>query len=159
MSKISPCIWFETEAEQAARFYCSLFPNSSVDRVQRAPIDYPGGQAGNVLVVGFTLGGSSFIGLNGGSPATFSNAVSFTIHCEDQAEVDRVWDAILSNGGKENACGWINDRWGVPWQIVPNGFTEMLASENGEGAKRAMAAMMTMVKLDLAALKKAFDGG
>lgn len=158
MSKISPCIWYETEAETAARFYCSLVPNSSVDRVQRAPIDYPGGKAGDVLVVGFTLGGSSFIGLNGGSPETFSNAVSFTIHCEDQAEVDRVWDAMLDNGGTAKACGWLSDRWGVPWQIVPNGFTEMLASENGAGAKRAMAAMMTMVKLDLAALKKAFDG-
>ena len=97
MSKISPCIWYETEAEDAAKFYCSLVPNSSVDRVQRAPIDYPGGQAGNVLVVGFTLAGQSFIGLNGGSPANFSNAVSFTIHCEDQAEVVRIWDAILAN--------------------------------------------------------------
>jgi predicted 3-demethylubiquinone-9 3-methyltransferase (glyoxalase superfamily) len=159
MSKISPCIWYVNEAEAAARFYCSLLPNSSVDRVQRSPTDYPGGKAGDVLVVGFTLAGQSFIGLNGGSPATFSNAVSFTIHCDDQAEVDRVWDAMLAEGGKANACGWLNDRWGVPWQIVPNGFTEMLASGNGEGAKRAMTAMMGMIKLDLAALKKAFDGG
>ena len=158
MSKISPCIWYATEAEQAATFYCSLVPGSSVDRVQRAPIDYPGGKAGDVLVVGFTLAGRSFIGLNGGSAASFSNAVSFTIHCDDQAEVDWVWDAILAHGGKANACGWINDRWGVPWQIVPNGFTELLASENGDGAKRAMAAMMGMIKLDMAALQKAFDG-
>ena len=158
MSKISPCIWYATEAEQAAQFYCSLVPGSSVDRVQRAPIDYPGGKAGDVLVVGFTLAGQSFIGLNGGSAASFSNAVSFTIHCDDQAEVDRVWDTMLAHGGKANACGWINDRWGVPWQIVPNGFTELLASENRDGAKRAMAAMMRMIKLDMAALQKAFDG-
>jgi predicted 3-demethylubiquinone-9 3-methyltransferase (glyoxalase superfamily) len=159
MSKISPCIWYGSDAEEAATFYVSLLPDSRIDRVQRSPIDNPSCKAGDVLVVGFTLAGQSFIGLNGGSPAQFSHAVSFTIHCDDQAEVDRIWDALLANGGKPQQCGWLNDRWGVPWQIVPNGFTEMLAGSNGEGAKRAMTAMMGMVKLDMAALKKAYDGG
>lgn len=159
MSKISPCLWFAKEAEQAANFYVSLLPDSRVDRVQRSPVDTPSGKAGEVLVVGFTLAGQSFIGLNGGSNVPYTNAVSFTIHCEDQAEVDRLWDALTADGGKPIQCGWLNDRWGVPRQIVPNGFTEMLADSNGEGAKRAMTAMMGMVKLDLAALKRAYDGG
>jgi predicted 3-demethylubiquinone-9 3-methyltransferase (glyoxalase superfamily) len=159
MSKISPCIWFTRDAEEAAKFYVSLLPDSKIDTVQRSPIDTPSGKAGDVLVVGFTLAGQSFIGLNGGQPAQFSHAVSFTIHCDDQAEVDRLWDALLTNGGKPQQCGWLNDRWGVPWQIVPKGFTEMVASHNVEGSRRAMTAMMGMIKLDLAALKKAFDGG
>ena len=158
MSKISPCIWYVNEAEEAAKFYCSLLPNSSVDRVQRSPIDNPSCKASDVLVVSFTLAGQSFIGLNGGSPATFGHAVSFTVHCDDQAETDRLWDALLANGGKPQQCGWLNDRWGVPWQIVPKGFTEMVASDNLEGSKRAMTAMMGMIKLDMAALQKAFDG-
>ena len=158
MSKISPCLWFAGEAEQAANFYVSLLPDSRVDRVQRTPIDTPGNKAGDVLVVGFTLAGQSYIGLNGGQPAVYTNAVSFTINCDDQAEVDRLWDALIANGGKPVQCGWLNDRWGVPWQIVPKGFTEMLADSNGEAAKRAMTAMMGMVKLDMAELKRAYDG-
>ena len=109
-------------------------------------------------MVAFTLAGQSFIGLNGGPGVPHTNAVSFTINCDDQAEVDRLWDALIANGGKPVQCGWLNDRWGVPWQIVPKGFTEMLADSNGEAAKRAMTAMMGMVKLDMAALKKAYDG-
>ena len=158
MSKIAPCLWFENDAEAAAKFYVSLLPDSRVDRVQRSPVDTPGCKAGDVLVVGFTLAGQSFIGLNGGAGVPYTNAVSFTINCDDQAEVDRLWDALIANGGKPVQCGWLNDRWGVPWQIVPKGFTELLADSNGDGAKRAMAAMMEMVKLDMAALKKAFDG-
>ena len=158
MSKISPCLWFAGEAEQAANFYVSLLPDSRIDRVQRSPIDYPAGKAGDVLVVGFTLAGQSYIGLNGGPGVPHTNAVSFTINCDDQAEVDRLWDALIANGGKPVQCGWLNDRWGVPWQIVPKGFTEMLADSNGEGAKRAMTAMMGMVKLDMAELKRAYDG-
>lgn len=157
MSKISPCLWFAHDAEAAANFYVSLLPDSRIDRVQRSPIDTPSGKAGDVLVVAFTLAGQSFIGLNGGQAMPYSNAASFTINCEDQAEVDRVWDALIADGGKPQQCGWLNDRWGVPWQIVPNGFTEMLADSNGEGAKRAMQAMMGMVKLDIAALKSAYD--
>jgi predicted 3-demethylubiquinone-9 3-methyltransferase (glyoxalase superfamily) len=158
MSKISPCLWFANDAEQAANFYVSLVPDSRIDRVQRSPVDTPSGKAGEVLVVGFTLAGQSFIGLNGGSVVPYTNAVSFTIHCDDQAEVDRLWDALSADGGKPIQCGWITDRWGVPWQIVPNGFMALLAGSDSEGAKRAMTAMMGMVKLDLAALKKAYDG-
>ena len=158
MSKIAPCLWFAGEAEEAAKFYVTLLPDSRVDRVQRSPVDTPGCKAGDALVVAFTLAGQSFIGLNGGPGVPYTNAVSFTINCDDQAEVDRLWDALIADGGKPVQCGWLNDRWGVPWQIVPKGFTEMLADSNGEGAKRAMAAMMEMVKLDLVALKKAYDG-
>lgn len=158
MSKIAPCLWFAKNAEEAAKFYVSLLPDSRIDRVQRSPVDTPSGKAGEVLVVAFTLAGQSFIGLNGGQAVPYSNAVSFTINCDDQAEVDRLWDALTADGGKAIQCGWLNDRWGVPWQIVPKGFTEMLADSNGEGAKRAMTAMMGMIKLDLAALKKAYDG-
>jgi predicted 3-demethylubiquinone-9 3-methyltransferase (glyoxalase superfamily) len=158
MSKISPCLWFVKDAEQAANFYVSLVPDSRIDRVQRSPVDTPSGKAGEVLVVSFTLAGQSFIGLNGGSAVPYTNAVSFTIHCDDQGEVDRLWDALTADGGKPVQCGWLNDRWGVPWQIVPNGFMELLADSGGEGAKRAMTAMMGMVKLDLAALKKAYAG-
>jgi predicted 3-demethylubiquinone-9 3-methyltransferase (glyoxalase superfamily) len=158
MSKISPCLWFARDAEAAANFYVTLLPDSRIDRVQRSPIDNPSCKAGDVLVVAFTLAGQSFIGLNGGQGVPYTNAVSFTINCDDQAEVDRLWDALIADGGKPVQCGWLNDRWGVPWQIVPKGFTELLADSNGEGAKRAMAAMMGMVKLDLAALKRAYDG-
>jgi predicted 3-demethylubiquinone-9 3-methyltransferase (glyoxalase superfamily) len=158
MSKISPCLWFARDAEAAANFYVSLLPDSRIDRVQRSPIDNPSGKAGDVLVVAFTLAGQSFIGLNGGQAAAYTNAVSFTIHCDDQAEVDRLWDALIADGGTPVQCGWLNDRWGVPWQIVPKGFTELLAGSDAEGAKRAMAAMMGMVKLDMAALKRAYAG-
>ncbi|QDM15711.1 VOC family protein [Tardiphaga sp. vice278] len=158
MSKIAPCLWFAKEAEEAAQFYVSLLPDSRIDRVQRSPLDTPPGKAGDVLVVAFTLAGQSFIGLNGGQAVLYSNAVSFTINCDDQAEVDRLWEALIADGGKAVQCGWLNDGWGVPWQIVPKGFTEMLADSHGEGAKRAMTAMMGMVKLDLAALKNAYDG-
>jgi predicted 3-demethylubiquinone-9 3-methyltransferase (glyoxalase superfamily) len=158
MSKISPCLWFARDAEAAANFYVSLLPDSRIDRVQRSPIDNPSCKAGDVLVVAFTVAGQSFIGLNGGPGVPYTNAVSFTINCDDQAEVDRLWDALIADGGKPVQCGWLNDRWGVPWQIVPKGFTELLADSNGEGAKRAMAAMMGMVKLDMAALQRAYDG-
>jgi predicted 3-demethylubiquinone-9 3-methyltransferase (glyoxalase superfamily) len=158
MSKISPCLWFARDAEAAANFYVSLLPDSRIDRVQRSPIDNPSGKAGDVLVVAFTLAGQSFIGLNGGQAAAYTNAVSFTINCDDQAEVDRLWDALIADGGKPVQCGWLNDRWGVPWQIVPKGFTELLAGSDAEGTKRAMTAMMGMVKLDLAAMKRAYDG-
>ena len=158
MSKIAPCLWFAKKAEEAAKFYVSLLPDSRIDRVQRSPVDTPSGRAGDVLVVAFTPAGQSFIGLNGDQAEPYSNAVSFTINCDDQAEVDRLWNALTADGGKPVQCGWLNDRWGVPWQIVPKGFTEMLADSGGEGARRAMTAMMGMVKLDLAALKNAFDG-
>ncbi|WP_020178661.1 VOC family protein [Methylopila sp. M107] len=158
MSKISPCIWFDKDAEEAANFYVTLLPDSRIDRVTRSPGDYPGGRSGDVLLVEFTLGGQTFQGLNGGNKIEFNDAVSLSIDCEDQAETDRVWARILENGGTEIQCGWIHDRWGVRWQIVPHGFEDFLAGPDAAGAARAFQAMMGMVKLDLAAAKAAYEG-
>lgn len=157
MSKVSPCLWFATEAEEAAKFYVSLLPDSRILHVQRNNVDSIAGKQGTVLVVSFTLAGQEFMALNGGKPFDFTHAVSFKIDCDDQAEVDRLWDA-LSDGGAVEQCGWLKDRYGVSWQIVPRGFVELLGGSNPEGAKRAMQAMMKMVKLDLAAMQKAYDG-
>ena len=159
MSKISPCLWFATEAEDAARFYVSLLPDSRIVKVYHAPMDYPGGKRRDVLMVEFELAGASYQALNGGSELPFTNAVSFSITCEDQAEVDRLWDALVSGGGKEVQCGWLNDRYGLPWQIVPKRMLELLGDPDPARAQRAMAAMMTMVKLDVAALEAAAAGG
>ncbi len=157
MSKITPCLWFATEAEEAATFYVSLLPGSRIIRVQKSPMDYPGGKAGDVLIVEFELAGQTYQALNTGTTMPFTNAVSFSISCEDQAEVDRLWDA-LRDGGKEQACSWITDRYGLPWQIVPAIMPKLLADPDPARAKRAMAAMMTMVKLDIAALEEAANG-
>lgn len=159
MSKISPCLWFATEAEEAANFYVSLLPESRIVKVYHAPMDYPGGKRRDVLMVEFELAGTSYQALNGGSELPFTNAVSLSITCEDQAEVDRLWDALVSGGGKEVQCGWLNDRYGLPWQIVPKRMLELLGDSDPARAQRAMAAMMTMVKLDIAALEKAAAGG
>jgi len=158
MSKITPCLWFNGDAEDAAKFYTSLLPNSRIDRVYRSPADWPSGTAGSVLTVEFTLAGQPYLGLNGGSQFPFTEAVSFQIHCEDQAEVDRLWDAILSNGGTESACSWIKDRWGLSWQIVPVRLTELMHDPDPVRARRAMEAMMGMVKIDIAALERAVNG-
>jgi predicted 3-demethylubiquinone-9 3-methyltransferase (glyoxalase superfamily) len=157
-SKIRPCLWFATEAEEAANFYVSLLPDSRVDRVQRSPVDYPGGKAGAVLVVDFTLAGQGFMALNGGMRVEYTDAVSFQIDCADQAEVDRLWDALTSNGGKPVQCGWLKDRYGVSWQIVPRALPQLLADPDPAKAQRAMQAMMQMVKIDVAALQKAAAG-
>jgi predicted 3-demethylubiquinone-9 3-methyltransferase (glyoxalase superfamily) len=159
MSKISPCLWFDGEAEEAAKFYVSLLPDSAIETVQRNPIDSPSGKAGSVLVVEFTLAGQSFMALNGGTRFEYSHAISFKIDCVDQAEVDRLWDALLSGGGQAERCGWLKDRYGVSWQIVPTALPKYLGGADSEGAKRAMAAVMQMIKLDIAALKKAYEGG
>ena len=158
MSRIVPCLWFDGQAEEAAKLYVSLLPDSRIDGVMRSPADTPSGPAGSVLTVDFTLAGQPFLGLNGGPQFPFTEAVSFTIKCEDQAEVDRLWTA-LTEGGAAVQCGWLKDRFGVSWQIVPTALYGMLASPDGKKAKRAMEAMMQMVKLDLAALRKAYDGG
>jgi predicted 3-demethylubiquinone-9 3-methyltransferase (glyoxalase superfamily) len=155
-SKIAPCLWFADEGEEAARFYTSLFPNSQIDHVLRSPTDYPGGSAGAVLVVEFTLAGQNFIALNAGSKGEYTDALSLSVECEDQAEVDHFWNG-LGAGGKFVQCGWLQDRYGVRWQIVPKRMTEMLRGEPAK-AKRAMQAMMEMVKLDVAALEKAYEG-
>lgn len=158
MSKVSPCLWFNGEAEAAANFYVSLLPGSRIDRIHRNIIDTPAGKAGTLLFVEFTLAGQSFQALNGGMKVDYTNAVSFSIDCEDQAEVDRLWDALSANGGSPIQCGWIKDRYGVPWQIVPRAMLRLLADPDPARAQRAMQAMMQMVKLDVAELQRAADG-
>ncbi|HEX8667165.1 MAG TPA: VOC family protein [Allosphingosinicella sp.] len=159
MSKINPCLWFNHNAEEAANFYVSLLPDSRIDKVVRSPSDNPSMKKGDVLTVEFTLAGSRFSGLNGGPLFSFTEAVSFQIHCDDQAEVDRLWDAIAGNGGEPGPCGWIKDRWGLSWQIVPKELLAMFESEDRAGAERAMQAMLQMGKLDLPKLREAFAGG
>ena len=159
MSKISPFLWFEKEAEQAARFYVSLLADLRLDSVTTLPADSPSGPAGSIKVVSFTLAGQSYEALEAGPLDPFNRAISFLIHCDDQVEIDRLWDAHLKNGAKEAMCGWLIDRWGLHWQIVPRIVAAMMASPDRLAAQRAMRAMMTMVKLDIGALQKAFDGG
>ena len=158
MSKITPCLWDATEAEAAARFYFSLLPDSRIDHVQTSPADNPGGKAGTVLVVQFTLAGQSFMALNGGEPAEYSHAVSFSVDCDDQAEIDRLWAALTADGGSEIQCGWLIDRWGVRWQIVPKEWPALIGDPDPAKAARAFQAMLGMVKLDIAALKAAHAG-
>jgi len=158
MTKNTICLWYDKDAEAAARFYAETFPDSAVTAVHRAPGDYPSGKEGDVLVVHFTVLGIPCIGLNGG-PAGFqhNDAFSFQIATDDQAETDRYWDAIVGNGGKESACGWCKDRWGVSWQITPRALTEALAAGGAE-AKRAFGAMMGMRRIDIAAIEAARRG-
>ncbi len=157
MQKIVPCLWFDGVAEEAARFYVSLLPDSRIDRVLRSPADTPSGPADTVLTVEFTLAGAQYVGLNGGPQFPFTEAVSFQIHCADQTEVDRIWTA-LADGGSEVACGWIKDRWGLSWQIVPARMIELLNDGDRERARRAQEAMMRMVKIDIAEVERAADG-
>lgn len=154
-----PFLWFEKEAEEAANFYVSLLPNSRIDRVTALPADSPSGPSGSLKIVEFTLQGQPWKAMSAGRHDAFNHAVSFMIECETQDEIDRLWSAILKHGGKEQACGWILDRWGVAWQITPSVIFKMYESRDPAAAKRAAEAMMTMVKLDIAALQKAFDGG
>jgi predicted 3-demethylubiquinone-9 3-methyltransferase (glyoxalase superfamily) len=158
MSKISPCLWFNGEAEEAANLYVSLLPDSRIEKIQRNPIDGPAGKAGTVLVVDFTLAGQRFMALNGGMKMEYTHAISFKIDCADQAEVDRLWDALLADGGKADQCGWLNDRYGVSWQIVPTALVTYLGGSDSAGAQRAMQAMLGMVKLDIEGLKRAYEG-
>jgi predicted 3-demethylubiquinone-9 3-methyltransferase (glyoxalase superfamily) len=151
------CIWFDTEAEAAARFYASVFPDSEVLSVSRAPGDYPSGTEGDVLVVSFTVCGIPCMGLNGGPTFPQTEAFSFQIATDTQEETDHYWNAIVDNGGRESACGWCKDRWGVNWQITPRTLTKALAA-GGDEAKRAFAAMMTMYKIDVAAIDAARRG-
>lgn len=157
IAKNTICIWYDRDAEAAARFYASVFPDSSVTAVHRAPSDYPSGKEGDVLTVEFTVCGVSCLGLNGGPIFPQSEAFSFQIATEDQAETDRYWDAIVGNGGQESACGWCKDRWGLSWQITPRALTDALAA-GGDEAKRAFDAMMQMRKIDVAAIEAARRG-
>jgi len=157
MPKNTICIWYDKDAEAAARFYTATFPDSTMGPVTRTPSDYPSGKQGDPLVVEFTVAGVPCIGLNGGPEFKQTEAFSFQISTEDQEETDRYWDAIVGNGGQESACGWCKDRWGVSWQITPRVLTEALAA-GGEQARRAFDAMMPMKKIDVAAIEKARRG-
>ena len=157
ISKTTICVWYDKEAEAAARFYAETFPDSAVRAVHLAPGDYPSGKAGDVLTVEFTVAGVPCLGLNGGPAFRQTEAFSFQIATEDQEETDRYWNAIVGNGGQESACGWCKDRWGVSWQITPRVLTEAMAA-GGEEAKRAFAAMMEMGKIDVAAIEAARRG-
>ena len=158
MSKVTPCLWFDGQAEEAANFYVSLLPDSHIDNVFRSPAEAPSGPAGMVLTVDFTVAGQPFQGLNGGPDFTFNEAVSFQIDCEDQAEVDRLWNALSENGGQPGPCGWIKDRFGLSWQITPRALGRMLSDPDTEAARRAMEAMLKMGKIEVAELERAFKG-
>jgi predicted 3-demethylubiquinone-9 3-methyltransferase (glyoxalase superfamily) len=158
MSKVSTCLWFGTDAEAAVRFYVSVVPGSSIENIQRSPGMWPGGEAGDVILVTFTLGGQSFLALNGGAPASYGTAASISVECSDQAEVDRLWAALTADGGSEIQCGWLRDRWGVPWQIVPALLPRLLADPDRAVSARVFAAMTKMIKLDIAALERAAAG-
>ena len=156
MPKITPNLWFDTQAEEAAAFYCSVFPNSKVTEVTHYTEAGPG-PAGSVLTVEFELDGQPFVGINGGPEFTFDEAVSFQIDCADQAEVDLYWDK-LTEGGEESQCGWLKDRYGLSWQVVPVGMAELFNDADPQRAARAMRAMLGMKKLDVAAIQAAADG-
>jgi predicted 3-demethylubiquinone-9 3-methyltransferase (glyoxalase superfamily) len=158
MDKISPCLWFDGQAEEAARFYTSLFPNSRILDVQRSPAETPSGPEGMVLTVEFELAGNTYIGLNGGPEFKFTEAISLQVECEDQAEVDRYWDALLADGGEPSVCGWLRDKYGLSWQVTPRRLLEMYRSPDRDAARRAMEQMLTMVKLDIEPLERAFAG-
>ena len=158
MSKITPCLWYNHDAEEAANFYVTLFPDSRVDNIVKAPADTPSGPEGSVLVVEFTLAGQKYVGLNGGPQFPFTEAVSFQIRTADQAETDRLWDALIAGGGEESVCGWLKDRWGLSWQITPTRLFELMSDPDRDRARRATEAMLKMVKLDIAGLQAAYAG-
>jgi predicted 3-demethylubiquinone-9 3-methyltransferase (glyoxalase superfamily) len=155
--KIAPCLWFDGRAEEAAKFYAAVLPDSHVDAVHRAPADYPSGKTGDVLTVEFTLAGRQFVGLNGGPHFTFNEAVSFQIYCEDQREVDRL-TAALSAVPEAEQCGWVKDKFGLSWQIVPKRLLALMTDRDAGKARRAMQAMMTMKRIDIAAVERAAEG-
>jgi predicted 3-demethylubiquinone-9 3-methyltransferase (glyoxalase superfamily) len=157
MGKVFPCLWFDGNAEEAASFYVSLLPDSHIDKVWRSPAETPSGPAGTVLTVDFTVAGQQVQGLNGGPEFRFTEAVSFVIDCADQAEVDRLWEALTANGGEPGPCGWLKDRFGLSWQIVPRRLDELINDPDPERARRAMEAMLTMGKIEVAELERAAD--
>ena len=158
IGKITPNLWFDGNAEEAAAFYASVFPDSRVDMLLHSPADSPAGPAGMVIAVEFTLAGQRFVGINGGPEFKFTEAVSFEVDCADQAEIDRYWNALTADGGKPVQCGWLKDKFGLSWQITPTSLPRMLADPDREKASRVMQAMLGMVKLDVAKLQAAYDG-
>lgn len=157
MSRIAPCLWFDGKAEEAATYYVSLLPDSRVDSVMRYAAETPGGKPGAVMSVEFTLAGLRYMALNGGPYFQFTPAISFFVSCTDQAEVDRLWNA-LSEGGTPQRCGWITDRYGVSWQVVPEALGRLMKGEDKEKVRRVTEAMLAMVKLDVGTLERAYEG-
>ena len=157
-NKTTICLWYDGTALEAATFYAQTFPDSKVGAVHRAPGDFPSGKEGDVLTVEFTVLGIPCVGLNGGPMFQHNEAFSFQVATEDQAETDRLWNAIVGNGGQESACGWCKDKWGLSWQISPRVLVEAVTSPNRAAAKRAFEAMMTMTKIDIAAIEAAVKG-
>jgi predicted 3-demethylubiquinone-9 3-methyltransferase (glyoxalase superfamily) len=151
------CLWFDGQAEEAANFYTSLLPDSRVEKVWRTPADTPSGPAGTVLTVDFTLAGQHIQALNGGPEFKFNEAISIVIECDDQAEVDRLWESLTANGGEPGPCGWLKDRFGLSWQITPKRFNELVTDPDPERARRVMEAMLKMGKIDIAELERAAD--
>ena len=156
-SSVYTCLWFDGQAEEAASFYTSLIPNSHVDSTWRSVAETPSGPEGMVLTVDFTLDGQRFQGLNGGDDFKFNEAVSIVVECDDQAQVDRLWDALTANGGEPGPCGWLKDRFGLSWQITPRRLNELLNDADRERARRAMEAMLKMGRIDIAELERAAD--
>jgi predicted 3-demethylubiquinone-9 3-methyltransferase (glyoxalase superfamily) len=154
---ISPCLWYDGKAEEAAALYVSVFPDSRIDEVLKSSADWPNGKAGDVILVSFTIAGMQFQALNGGPDETFNNAVSLSIACDNQAEVDHYWEALTADGGEAIQCGWLKDKYGLRWQVVPKALMEMMHDRNREKASRVMQAMMQMVKFDIAELKHAYN--
>jgi 2-polyprenyl-6-hydroxyphenyl methylase/3-demethylubiquinone-9 3-methyltransferase len=157
MAKITPVLWFDMQAEEAATFYVSLLPDSRIDKVVRAPSDNPSGKEGYAMVVDFTLAGQKFAGLNGGPHFKPNEAVSFQVSTESQEETDRLWDAIVGNGGQESMCGWCKDKWGFSWQITPKRLMELMSGDP-DRARRASQAMLKMKKIDIPAIERAAAG-
>lgn len=157
MHTLYSCLWFDGRAEEAAEFYTSLLPDSHIDKVWRSPADTPSGPAGMVLTVDFTLLGQRVQGLNGGPDFTFNEAVSFVVECEDQAEVDRLWDALTADGGQPGPCGWLKDRFGLSWQIVPRELITLLDDPDSDRARRAMEAMLEMGKIEIDEVRRAAE--
>jgi predicted 3-demethylubiquinone-9 3-methyltransferase (glyoxalase superfamily) len=157
MNKITPFLWYAKEAEEAAAFYTALFPDSHITRVTALPSDSPSGPPGSVKIVDFVLCGQPFTAMSAGPLDPFNHAISFVVHCEDQAELDRYWNALL-DGGRAQACGWLRDRYGLCWQIIPAALPAMMRDADPARARRAADAMMRMIKIDIAALQSAYDG-
>jgi len=154
---VYPCLWFDGTAEEAATFYTSLLPNSHVDRLWRSPAETPSGPAGMVLTVDFTLAGNHYQGLNGGADFKFNEAISIVVEVDGQAEVDRLWGALTANGGEQGPCGWLKDRFGLSWQVVPRRLNELLSDQDPDRAARAMESMLQMGKIEIAELERAAD--
>jgi len=159
MPAITPCLWFDGKARDAAEFYASVFPDSRVDKVDRSAAETPSGPKGMVLTVEFTLSGQPFVGLNGGPDFQFNEAISFMVDCADQAEVDHYWEALTAGGGQPGPCGWLKDRFGVSWQVIPRRLNELVGGPDAAAAERAMKAMLEMSKIDVAELERAYAGG